>query len=239
MPLYHALGNALVTQDEINAKAEKLARFETDGQPVRFTHGILSHDNPTPLPKTPSGDHTIPFDPIGIAKPLTIQLRHIYRGKHPQHGRDRSMLVTTTVKPVAQFRPDARAINFLIERIGTQKGFSHVPATSQGTPIVYYSPALTEREMNMTVEVGFNRFRGNAFSRFGTLLQSAAAIPAFIAHSTYLIGAGLVTKLATKIIEALVETPSSRLRHGEYHICHWWHREITGRFQDSLAGGLP
>ena len=115
------------------------------------------------------------------------------------------MLVTSAVKPISQTQADARAINFLVKRLGTRKGYSQVAATDPGTPIVYYSPALTELAMSLTVDVGFNDVPGEDIRNFGTLLQKAGAIPAFIAHSAFLIGAGLVTKLVAKIAE-LAET---------------------------------
>ena len=205
MPFYHAIGNALVSPEEIKEKAISLGRFENEKKKqVDFLHGVLSRDVPTPQPVARSGAR-IPFQPIGLGKPLTVQLRHVFRGKHPERGAQKPMLVTSAIKAINQNKANARAINFLIGTLGDKKGFSHVPATSQGTPIIYNSPALIDFSMSLTVEVGFNDFRGNEVKRLGDLLQSAGAMPVFVAHSAYLIGAGLITKLAAKVGERIFE----------------------------------
>lgn len=207
MALYHVIGNAIVSQEEITYRAKELDKYKL-GQVagVAFSTGEVSREHEGPNLRDATG-REIPFQPIGYGKPLTVQLRHIYRGEHPSGRKPerKRMLVTSAMKSVGQIDAQPRAINFLTGEIGTQTGFSYVAATEQGTPIVYYSSALTVQSSVVTIEVGFNDFDASVLNEVGGLLEEVGAIPAFIAHAAYLIGAGAVVKLAARVAERLFE----------------------------------
>jgi len=207
MALYHAIGSALVSQDEINFKAAGIRRFAEDPkQPVEFSNGELSRASSGPKLRDAAGNE-IPFQPIGLGKPLLVQLRHVYRGAQPLGRRPerKKMLVTSAMKSVAQFNAQPRAINFLTGEISQQTGFSYVAATDQGTPIIYYSPALTVGSSVLTIDVGFDDFSPAFLNEVGDFLQQTGAIPAFLAQAAYLVGAGLVVKLAAAVAERFLE----------------------------------
>lgn len=209
MALYHAIGSALATMDEVQYREKLLQKFhagETDE--VEFIYGKVSrNDQNQALVGDDEEDGTTPFTEIGIGKPLLAQIRHVYRGKYPKgrNSKNKEMLVTSAMKSVSQFNAQPRAINFLTGEIKSRKGFSYVSATDQGTPIIYYSPALTVGESVITIEVGFNNFDSRFLNEIGGFLQSAGSIPAFLAHSTHLVGAGFVAKLIGKIGERFRE----------------------------------
>tara|TARA_R110002049_G_scaffold306252_3_gene504389 strand:+ start:3597 stop:4025 length:429 start_codon:yes stop_codon:yes gene_type:complete len=134
MALYHAMGNALVTQDEIDSKYEPLVKFSRGKlDEVAFQSGrILRHEPRYTISSTNGED--VPFEDIGMGKPLLVQLRHVYRGEHPSGWKPhkQEMLVTSAMKSIAKFNAQPRAINFLTDEIGEQTGFSYVAAADQG-----------------------------------------------------------------------------------------------------------
>ena len=204
MPLYHAIGNALVDQNEINRLANSLSSYERgESAEVKFKHGLVSQHISGPILRNDSGE-PIPFRPIGLGKPLTVQLRHVYRGAA---GPGKRMLVTSAMKPISHYKAAPRAINFLTEPIQKQRGFSTVAATEPGTPIVYYSPALIVGSSALTIDVGFDDYSDRVLTTISEILQKSGTIPAFMSYGMYLVGAGFIAKLANRIMKKFLEKP--------------------------------
>jgi hypothetical protein len=147
------------------------------------------------------------FAEVGIGKPLSIEIREIYTGRYPRgfglFGSPTSgMLVTTAMKGLEEFGGAARAVNFLTRRVGPKTRLREVDATTAGTPIVYYSPALTEMEAVLTLDMAFDEFPKEAFDVIASTASTAAGIPAFAPAGPYLVVASAIVSLLGKIGDA-------------------------------------
>ena len=205
MAVYYVLGDALVTEEELSEKralghiAEFSRAFRENRADVllEFSTGRLTVDNILESVVLPSGD-TVPFKEVGPGKPLTVEIRHIYTGKFPKGSvfdRTKDMLVTSAMKSLATFNAAPRAVNFMQKNVRTYHNLSNPAATEEGTPLIHYTPALTERNTVLTLEIGFDEFPNEIFDIVGRALTQAAGIPLFVSASTHLLAAGAITKL--------------------------------------------
>ncbi len=211
--LYFAQGSALITEEEVAENREKLGTFynalATNKKPpkISFSTGELSFTNMLANGTTAS-DAPVPFSPIGPGKPLTIIISEVYTGKYPDKGflkLKKDLLVTSAVKSIASFDAKPRAINFLKDNVKPNSRILRPGATEQGTPVVFYSPALMENSLTMDLSVVFDQFPKEAFNTVGKAFESAAGIPIFITASVYLLAAGAISKLVGQAGEALFD----------------------------------
>jgi hypothetical protein len=150
------------------------------------------------------------MEPIGLGRPLTVQIRHVYSGDQ-SHGfwGDKDMLVASAMKSIAAYDGAPRAVNFLVEKAEQNRNFRTVDATEKGTPLVCYSAALAQTSSVLTVEVMFDSFPDEMFAAVGQAFSAAAGLPVFAPASGYLSAAGLVTKLIGSLGKALTNgTPA-------------------------------
>src|SRR5690242_3765153 len=179
MAIYYSFGDALVGQEELRTKAAsgKLAPFMKSlvrgdkGVSLEFTTGKATTESVLEGP-------IIGFEPIGIGKPLTIQIRHVYTG-NKAHGfwGNKDMLVASATKGTGSFAAAPRAVNFMVPQSVNNQNFRAVAATDKGTPLVYYSPALAASSSVVTIEVMFSSFPKEAFDAVSQALSAAAGIP--------------------------------------------------------------
>ena len=195
MANYRILGNALVTNDELKEKAVlgHLKKFnsqlskKSNSASIEFNSGLLTPTN--------SFGAKTPFTPVGPGKPLTIQIRHLYTGKYPKKGlfdKTKDMLVTSAMKSISTFNAAPRAVNFLSKDIKQKHGMSNPAATEDGTPLIHYTPALTETNTILTLEFGFDEFPDESFEVVGNALSQAAGIPLFMSASSHLLAASSI-----------------------------------------------
>lgn len=154
------------------------------------------------------GAAPIEWKPIGPGLPLTIMVREVYTGKYPKggvFGGGKDMLVTSAIKSVASFDAKPRAINFLKDKVSSKSRIERPPATKQGTPIVFYSPALLEKSLTMDVTMVFDTFPQETFDQVGDIFNASAGIPIFQVYNVYLLAAGMLTKLIGKAGEAIFD----------------------------------
>ena len=205
MPIYYALGDALVTEDELVEKKilgkfgqfSKALKTQPASAKLEFSTGVLTADNLLNTVILASGK-TVKFEPIGPGKPLSLEIRHIYTGKYPKGNvfdRTKDMLATSAMKSLSTFNAAPRAVNFMQRNIKAGNHLSNPSATEQGTPLIHYTPALTERNTVLTLEIGFDEFPNEIFDTVGSAFSQAAGIPLFVSVSTYLLAAGAITKL--------------------------------------------
>lgn len=218
MSIYRALGNVFVSEEEIQEKAAfgKLSNFydKVSKHPstarIDFKMGMVSGTDLLSIPSVPDIPDTAPFEPIGPGKPLSIMIRHIFTGKYPENlfGGDtqKDMLVTTAIKASHVFNAAPRAINYIRKDVGSYTHIDSGYATEKGTPLVYYSPALVERDSILTLEMFFDDFPDEKFEAVSGILSSAAGIPVFATASFYLQAAGILTKLVGKVLGGLLES---------------------------------
>ena len=82
---------------------------------------------------------------------------------------------------------------------------SRPSASTQGTPIIFYSPALLERSLTLDLTIIFDNFPKEIFEQVGNFFSSAAGLPIFLAQSAYLVGAGMLLKIIGDIGEAVFD----------------------------------
>ncbi len=209
MANYRILGNAIVSNDELHEKTVlgKIEKFNknlssnSDLAKVEFTTGVMTATNIETILSKSRGEIT-PFTPIGPGKPLTVQIRHLYTGQYPKKSlfdKTKDMIVTSAMKSIATFNAAPRAINFLTKDVQPKHGMSNPAATEDGTPLIHYTPALTETNTLLTIEMGFDEFPNKSFEVVGNALSQAAGIPLFMSASTHLLAASSIIKLAGNI----------------------------------------
>lgn len=209
MANYRILGNAIVSNDELQEKIVlgKIEEFnynlssKSASAKVDFSTGIMTEANIETVLSNPKGE-PVPFTPIGPGKPLTIQIRHLYTGEHPKKSlfdKTKDLLVTSAMRSIATFNAAPRAINFLTRDIEKKHGMSNPAATEDGTPLIHYTPALTETNTLLTIEMGFDEFPDKSFEVVGNALSQAAGIPLFLSAGTHLLAASSIIKLAGNV----------------------------------------
>ena len=153
-----------------------------------------------------------PFSPIGLGRPISIEIAYVDTGGFAEpgfFGQKPGLLLTSAVKRLPIFDSAPRAVNLVRDDVPRGFKFSDVAATQPGTPLIYYSPALTDRGTAVTVELVFDKFPEEAVKQVGSLMGSAAGIPLFAPASLYLMAGGILVKLFAQFAEKLVDGKQS------------------------------
>ena len=224
MALLHVFGTTLVEQDELDEK------LRTAGDAIRtFGAQVTNARVPDQVEEDvaiefrdgtvtareflagPQLNATTPLNPVGVGRPASIILRHLYTGGFPKgsvFGSVRKdMLVTSAVRDTfATFNMAPRAINYTKRHITVQSHIKGPAATEDGTPLVYYSPAVTAMSTNATFEMSFDDFPAELVGKIGNAITSAGGIPVFGPYSGVLIGVGAAIKLVSSLASDLVDS---------------------------------
>jgi hypothetical protein len=214
MAMLYAVGDALVSHEELSERRDSVRDFSVaiaDGgvATLELSTGEATHANVITRGDGASGaPEPNPFTPVGLGKPLAIEIRYVYTGEYPHRvlfDRTKDLLVTSAVKGLVSYDAAPRAVNFLRKDVGRNAEFATPEATEQGTPLVFYVPALTQSGTVATFEMVFDDFPRPVFDQISGAFTSAAAIPLFASKSALLLGAGSLIKLAGKAGEALFD----------------------------------
>jgi len=92
-----------------------------------------------------------------------------------------------------------------MKQVPSKSRIARPSAAQQGTPIIFYSPALLERSMTLDLTMVFDTFPQETFDQVGDTFTAAAGIPIFQVANTFLLGAGMITKLLGKAGEAIFD----------------------------------
>lgn len=155
-----------------------------------------------PPPQTPA------FTPIGIGKPLSIEILTVYTGDAPAKkifGQAADLLVVSAVKAVETFAAQARAINQLVPKIGDNQ-YLEPSALTEGSTIVYYSPSMVDDTTLCSFEMVTDRFDTEIFGQVASLFKKAAGLPIFAPQSTYLLAGSFLIRAAAKLANSLIDT---------------------------------
>ena len=216
MALSHVIGHTLVSQAEMT---ERTRRIDGDLTAFGDALGKANSQNGTvrALPslrfstgsvtvadylRTARTSEAIPFEPVGVGKPATILLRHVYTGRFGK----KDMLLTTAVRdPFMTFNMAPRAINLMPRRVAQKAHIRGAAATANGTELVYYINALTAQSLALTFDMSFDDFPDELCERIGGAISIAGSIPVFGPYSGVLIAAGAAIKLMGRLVNALVD----------------------------------
>lgn len=214
MAIIPLIGNTLVTQEELREKIVlgSFEKFEKEikkkgvkAKPLKFSTGEMEPSDLTAYHKLPKEKKLQQFEQIGIGKPLSVMIRHVYTGRYGGGIFINDMLVTSAWKSIATYNAMPRAVNFAVKNITEKKHLSQTPATDEGTPIVFYTPALTDKNTVVTFEIVLDRIPGEIFDNLSNAFTNAAGIPIFASQATGLLAAGIVTKIVKKILNMIFE----------------------------------
>ncbi|MFN2201599.1 MAG: hypothetical protein ACK2UO_10345 [Caldilineaceae bacterium] len=195
MAIYRAYGNQLVDNQSAMEMgfSGQLQSFETTASTTETAFEFAGEP--------------VPFEPIGLGRPLTVEIRHVYTGNFPRSvlGFNDGMLVSSAVKSIATFDAAPRAVNFLRAKSKSHTNMRNPAATEEGTPLVFYSPALTETSSLITFELTFDEFPKPLVDGIASAFKSAAGIPVFAPYSAYMVAAGTIVGLIGRLGEKLVD----------------------------------
>jgi hypothetical protein len=191
MAVFRIVGEEMVTEADFRGRiAEQAAALEATSAEV-----VL--------------EEVTPFTPIGIGKPLTIQIRHVYTGKYPKSGglfgSSKDVAVVSGVRDYSVFAATARALNFIQRNHKARLPLKTPSAFADGTPVVAYYPALTVDSLTLSVEIAIDDFPQDFVNSLGGAFQTLGGIPLLLPHAGFLLGAGEILKLAGGIGNALFD----------------------------------
>lgn len=148
------------------------------------------------------------FEPIGLGRPLTIEIRHVYTGRFPKKGGlfggDKDIALVSGVKDYSVFAASARALN-LISRSVKARASLRGSAFEDGTPVILYSPAVMADSLTLSIEFAIDSFPGEFVQQVSRSLKALAGVPLMLPFSGYLMGAGEVARIAGDLGDGLFD----------------------------------
>ncbi len=144
------------------------------------------------------------FTPVGIGKPLSIEIISIYSGDAPQKtlGGKKDLMVASAIKSNITYDAAPRMINQLISKVKDHKIYEP-SAVDSGSPIVYYTPALDINTVTCTFELVAERFSRQVFDDISSLFKSASGLPIFAPASSFLMAGTRIVDIMGSIGRAL------------------------------------
>lgn len=154
-----------------------------------------------------NGDE-VPFTPVGIGKPLTIEVQKIYRGSHGAGGfgsGKRDLLCVSATRSTSSFNKAPRAINLLDENFDPAKRSHRIHASKDGTTLLYHTPSVTEPSQVITFEMTIDRFPKEGIKQLADAISSASQLPVFASASLFMMTGSSVIKLLGSIAERIFD----------------------------------
>lgn len=205
------IGGRLVGPEELNEKAAlgtidrfRALRARREPGEIRFRAGSVSTRDLAEEASRPD------FAPIGIGKPLGIELLTVYTGDAPGRflgflGGRPNLLVTSGARGVDTSKAAPRAINQLVNDIEDHQHLEP-DAFTEGSPVVYYRKAAVHRTTLTSYELVVDSFDHKLFQSIASLFAAAGGLPIFAPASAYLLAGSVVMKMFASLGKALLET---------------------------------
>ena len=195
MAIFHDIGNSLMDSEEIllgNMSGEFPKSLRDDNNITRTT-GM----EPDPHPPGSS------FKPIGIGKPLRIEIASVYTGEYKKFlGGRKDAIVVSGIKSSQTFQATSKAINIKSSNVD-EKSFLRFQAFDDGTPIVFYTSAVYTENMLVTFKIILNIFDTKLFETISGLMNSPAWIPVFMPAASNLLGGSQLINIGSKLGDAV------------------------------------
>lgn len=212
---YYAQGTALAVRSELVEKHNELSKFYADlakgYKPidVPFSTGVLTADNAL-IKCDINAQEWIPFEPIGLGKPLTIDIREVYTGKFRSWlNNKKDMLVTSAIKSGTTFNAQLPAVNFIKSKVSQCNRYEVPDAIEVGTRFIYYSPALTDKDksLSLNLRIIFDDFPESVFDTLSAAFAAAGEIPIFSPEKRgLLLAASWLTEILGNVGETLFDS---------------------------------
>lgn len=155
-----------------------MATLNIDSLPTLDTTDLQSLS--TPQPGAPSATA---YAPIGLGKPLSVEILTIYTGSFKSKGlfagNKRDILCVSGVKAAETFNAAPRAINLLEQKI-PDNTYLEFSAFDAATPYVYYKKSVDTDTIDITIELAASSFDESLVDTITGLLKNAADLPIFM-----------------------------------------------------------
>ncbi len=205
------IGTRLVSPEELDERVAlgEVERFRAETArgkqaAIRLFSGTVTSDELATEAKRPD------FAPIGIGKPLTIEILTTYTGDAPKRflgflTGDSSLLITSGARGAQTTKAAPRAINNLVKSIKDNE-YLEPSAFNDGSPVVYHVPAVVDRTTLTSYDLVVDSFDDKLFDSFSSLFAGAGGLPIFAPASAYLLAGSVVMKIFSKLGKALLES---------------------------------
>jgi len=207
MATLNVIGNSLINPEEIFNKKfsgeltalRQIKDWQTSKLNINFIDSSIPINTLIGLHEELRSD----FEQVGIGKPLSIEIATVYTGEYKIFlGGKKDVLVVSGVKNSQTFQGTTRAINIKAEKVN-ENDYLNFEAFSDGTKIVYYTPAMDAQSTVVTFEIMFDNFDVSLFETISGLLTSAAGIPVFLPAAPYLLGGSQLINIGSRIGDSL------------------------------------
>lgn len=170
---------------------------------VAFKEGVV-HKKDLEGVTSPEG---LPFTPIGIGKPLSLEIMATYVGDAPNKflGGKRDIMLVSGSRSVHTQGASVRGLNLISRRV-EDKQFIRPGAFDEGSRVVFYTPALDADSIHFSFDLIADTFPQQTFSDISKLFTSAASLPIFVPAASFMLAGGVVAGLAGKLGNAF-DTP--------------------------------
>ena len=207
MAILHSLGGNLVDSKEVKAKESSGALTRFDNSTKKKKNAKISFRSGTLTSRDLDDDGAVAFTPIGIGRPLSMEIVTIYSGDAPKKflGGKPDLLVTSGAKYIHVHEAQPKAVNQLITNI-EKRTYYEPEAFTKGCPIIYYSPAVGAETILCSVELVANSFDKKGVKQLSNLLSAAAGTPIFAPSSSLIMTGSAVINIAGKIGDAIFES---------------------------------
>ncbi|MFD2163480.1 hypothetical protein ACFSJU_13815 [Paradesertivirga mongoliensis] len=158
-------------------------------------------------PPDPITGKEVPYEPIGIGKPLSIEILTVYTGdfrKNIAFGKRRDLLLSTAIKSSATYQAQAKALNMLKSK-SEERSYLNFSAMDEGTRIVFYSPAVEVDSYEVSFNFIADSFDQELINTISQAFSAAAAFPVFLPASTFLLAGSEVLNIAGKLGNSLLQ----------------------------------
>ena len=131
MAVLFSLGNTLVDAKEILAKKSSLKNLKKKNGKIEFRSGTVTARGVE--------RNKVAFTPIGIGKPLSLQIMSVYTGDAPKKviGGNKDLLIASATKYMHLSNAQPRAINQVYRKVESRTIFGP-SAFDEGCPVIYY-----------------------------------------------------------------------------------------------------
>ena len=147
--------------------------------------------------------------PIGIGKPLSIEILSFYTGKFEKKligkKEERQLLIVSAIKNIEDVHRPAKAINQLINN-ASPNVLRKPTVDSQGSPLLFYTKSLDQFNLKINIKIGANRINNRLLDHVGNLIEESGSLPTFLGASPYLASANKAIKLGSKLVEFFHES---------------------------------
>lgn len=204
MALIYYLNDVAVFEEEVLEKQHsgELERLDSElsGNPDGTVYSFESGDvNPLDL-VTPD------FEPIGIGKPLSIEILTVYSGDAPERWLGKKdLLVTSGVKAIGTYNSAPKAVNQIVKRVEDNRNYDP-GAFNEGSTVVYYTPALDLNTILCSFQLVADTFKESTFEKISGLLAKAGVLPVFAPAASVLLIGSNVSSMVSSLGKALFES---------------------------------